>query len=381
MVQQCFTPSQAGVHIRLTQVFGRIAEWFIRQEYCLAKGGCSEFLTLPGGPQTDFFDENAGTTRCRYLAAFLKFHHPALDEIFVAQTCEIRKRDDDDEGEKFPVPDIITHDPAAGRREFYEVKPNSQSSKSKGRVKLNAFQAMVDFLRTTSVPTMKYDRGTLFDPDRSILLWDGTWFGSPVQVFFHFFREEEGLLVYEVCVKVTGQLLAEVFVKALIKLAVLAVLSLFVPVAGGVVVLAENSPLEDSVGNGGGNGTQDTRYVQALLNDWRGNNGRGLIGLDGLVGNETIGAITDFQTTVTHIVDGRVDVGGAAMTALEQAHVDHALVGAVRTEMDQVGTDGLTAYILKPDPDGLAEGQVETDLVTAAGQAVAQYFTELHAEA
>jgi hypothetical protein len=47
MAQQCFTPSQAAVNLRLTQLFGAIVEWFVKKEYCLAKGGCREFLTLP----------------------------------------------------------------------------------------------------------------------------------------------------------------------------------------------------------------------------------------------------------------------------------------------------------------------------------------------
>jgi hypothetical protein len=157
MAQQCFTPGQAAVNLRLTQLFGTIVEWFVKQEYCLAKGGCRESLTLPPNRQTDFFDKNAGTTRRRFLASFLKFHNPALDEIFVAETCEIRKRDDD-EGERSPVPDIITHEPPS-RMEFYEIKPNSQSGKAKGRIKIQSFQAMADFFRLT-VPTVNYQWGT-----------------------------------------------------------------------------------------------------------------------------------------------------------------------------------------------------------------------------
>jgi hypothetical protein len=84
--------------------------------------------------------------------------------------------------------------------------------------------------------------------NRSILILDGTWLGSPVKAHLHFFREEEGLFVYEICVTISGQLLAEVFIKAIIKLAVLALIVLLAPVAaGGAAVLAWNSPLTDSV--------------------------------------------------------------------------------------------------------------------------------------
>ncbi|MGV9451543.1 peptidoglycan-binding domain-containing protein [Streptomyces sp. NPDC003635] len=379
MVQQCFTPAQAGVDLGLASLFGRIAEWFVKKEYCLAKGGCSEFVTLPVNAGTDFFDENAGTTRCRYLAAFLKFHNPALDENFLVQTCEIRKRakrPGDENDERFPVPDIITHEPPQ-RMEYYEIKPNSASGKADGRTKLIAFQALVDFFKPT-VPTLTYQRGILFDPDRSILIWDGTWFGSPVKVHFHFFREEEGLIVYEVCVEVSGQLLAEVFAKALIKMAVLAVLLLLVPVAAPA--FAWNSPLGGSVGAGGVNEHQDTRYVQALLNDWRGRNGRSLISLDGLVGDQTVSAVQDFQTAVTGVVDGRVDVNAQAIAALEQTHLDGGIAAAQLAEMQELGTEGMELYVFRPDPDGPLLEETEPDPVTAMAVQVQQYFDDLHRE-
>jgi len=73
-----------------------------------------------------------------------------------------------------------------------------------------------------------------------------------------------------------------------------------------------------SVGASGSNRRDDVALVQFLLNDWRERNGRTPITEDGLVGPETIGAIRDFQSTVTHVVDGRVDPAGRAIGALEQ---------------------------------------------------------------
>src|SRR6266849_8000162 len=73
-----------------------------------------------------------------------------------------------------------------------------------------------------------------------------------------------------------------------------------------------------SVGSSGINRQDDVALVQFLLNDWRGRNGRRPIAQDGLVGPETIGAIRDFQGTVTHLIDGRVDPAGPAMGALER---------------------------------------------------------------
>jgi peptidoglycan hydrolase-like protein with peptidoglycan-binding domain len=79
-----------------------------------------------------------------------------------------------------------------------------------------------------------------------------------------------------------------------------------------------------SVGDGGVNRSDDVRGVQVLLNEWRSDNGFAAIAEDGLVGPETIGAITLFQQRVTGIVDGRVDPNGPAerqLTALFVASV------------------------------------------------------------
>ena len=73
-----------------------------------------------------------------------------------------------------------------------------------------------------------------------------------------------------------------------------------------------------SVGSSGINRRDDVALIQFLLNDWRQRNGRRRIAEDGLVGPETIAAIRDFQGTVTHLVDGRIDSAGPSMTALER---------------------------------------------------------------
>jgi peptidoglycan hydrolase-like protein with peptidoglycan-binding domain len=77
-------------------------------------------------------------------------------------------------------------------------------------------------------------------------------------------------------------------------------------------------PISNTVGAGGANEVDDVIRVQSLLNEFRSRNGRALIGVDGKVGAETIGAIRDFQQAVTHVVDGRIDPDGPAITALEE---------------------------------------------------------------
>lgn len=76
-----------------------------------------------------------------------------------------------------------------------------------------------------------------------------------------------------------------------------------------------------SVGANGVNKYDDTRYVQQLLN--RQSNGKynyGEIAVDGVVGPQTIGAITNFQANVVGMSypDGRVDPGYQTIACLEQ---------------------------------------------------------------
>ena len=72
-----------------------------------------------------------------------------------------------------------------------------------------------------------------------------------------------------------------------------------------------------SVGNGCTNAFADVVQVQSLLNEFRRDNGRKPIAVDGKVGPHTTAAIQDFQQAVTHVVDGRVDPNGRTMEALE----------------------------------------------------------------
>lgn len=79
--------------------------------------------------------------------------------------------------------------------------------------------------------------------------------------------------------------------------------------------------IRSSVGQRGVNQAADVLVVQQLLN--RQTNRAytyGQIDVDGLVGSQTVGAITNFQRTVVKFSnpDGRVDPGGRTLTALLQ---------------------------------------------------------------
>jgi len=87
------------------------------------------------------------------------------------------------------------------------------------------------------------------------------------------------------------------------------------------------SPLQASVGAAFAEGTMapnldtDVRYVQLLLNDWRGRAGLPLIGENGLVGDETRSAIGTVQETFMEVPDERVDPAEGTIALLEAEHL------------------------------------------------------------
>jgi len=76
--------------------------------------------------------------------------------------------------------------------------------------------------------------------------------------------------------------------------------------------------MDGSVGSGGVNFSNDVVLVQTLLNAIPPQDGGPDIGLalDGIVGPLTIGAIRQYQSANTKIVDGRIDVCGPTIIAL-----------------------------------------------------------------
>jgi hypothetical protein len=316
-MEKCFVPSDVFSAIennRFLSVYGEVVELFIRPHYCAAKGVC-----LPTG---DFFDFASGVHRCTALANFLNLHHPGIGPTLRTE-CLMHKK-----GYRYAVPDIITYQPPL-RTEYYEIKPNSSSGIDGGRYKLKVFDIVCSSYR------LPYVRGTQYSPNARLLVWDGTWLGSPAKVYLTWKLAEPGLLVYELCIEVSQQTLEEMMAKALIKLVVLAgILLLKNPgfsigagaAAARLLLTSVGSTLQGPVGPNSTNNPKDVRYVQAMLNDWRGRKALPLIGMTGTFNNETRQAIIDFQREVTSQVDGRIDVNGAGIRALEEAHVVSNLV-------------------------------------------------------
>ncbi|MFG3041403.1 peptidoglycan-binding protein [Streptomyces sp. NPDC048330] len=389
MAKFCTTPRAAGAPRWAAAKVGLVVEWIVRQEYCFSKGGCNPYQR--GGSGTDFFDEMSDTTRCRFLASFLATRQPSVNEGSISADCEARKKPvdaDDDENERFAVPDIITHEP--GRMEFYEIKPNSFFGREAGRAKIETFLSLMDFLAATDPLFEKYEKGKIFDPDRTITFYQRNYLGIvPCRVSLHYRRATEpeidrGLIVYEICVEVDGELL-EAFAKAIIVSAIIAALAALAAIAaavlgGGVLVpalLAFESPLGDSVGPEGTNDPQDVRYVQALVNDWRAATDGSPIAVDGFFSEETAGALTEFQG-VAGLEDtaGNVAPGDATETELESTHLNNLMATADLSEMETEG--GVADLVFGADPDGVdTELEEEQDLQTAFNAFVQQYLQDL----
>lgn len=366
----CFTPGEITPDPVVRAMIGEGVELVIKNRYCSDKGGCDEFLKV-NSRQTDFFDVTMGFSRCRHLASYLKMHNPHVDPVAIASECESKKQ----ELFKFPVPDIISHEPAA-RREFYEIKPDSPSGRDDADKKIDWFLAISD----PHIFDLPYKAGTMFSPQGELLLFDATWFGVPAKVRLRYSRDKPGRLLYKFCVEASLSLIPEVLWKHLIKLVIVAFiviiirrprdtpspspspvpeLPLPVPIPIPIprvpipqffdVIDLLGSPLVQSVGSAGVNDFNDVTYVQLMLGHWlTRRSGSAPIAVDGQVGSETIGAIEAFQSAVTGQVDGRIDPLGPAIAELERDHwraclevvpldVDIPLEGEVTTEDTEDG--------------------------------------------
>lgn len=385
MAKACFTPGQAAAPRWLCIRIGRAVEWVVRQEYCFNRGGCDEFQL--GGSGVDFFDESfagSGTTRCRFLAAYLVTHHPSLDEGFISTSCEVQKKPvdpSDDENERFAIPDIITDAPGV-RTEFYEVKPNSDTGRASGRLKVATFLSLIDFLKQTDPAVGVLGKGNQFSPNRSITFYSRMYLGIiPVQVQINYFLLEDGLIVYQICVDAETAL-AEALAKAVILSALIALAFLIfkgLPEGGGIEVPGGGAPiLADSVGPDGTNDPQDVRYVHALLADWLAGAGETPLAIRDTVSEEMTSALSSFQQSAgIDDTSGSVTPGDATISALQQAHLD-GTVAAVDT--GELGLTDAGSFIAQETADLVdTEGGDEPVTQTSFDDSVTQYLPLMRA--
>jgi hypothetical protein len=184
---------------------GLIAEALVAKEYSQSTGRV--FFPLP--PAKDFFDISHGFGNRSLFAAFLGSHHPGLSQTQLAQLSEDKL---------VKIPDLMTFDPPR-RTEFYEIKPNSSSGCEAGRTKVARIHALCQSFGLPYVP------GTQWMPDTRINLFTGRLLNVQVEVNFHFFLLQPGLLVYEICAESRARPLTNAEIAAIVALVLLALLA------------------------------------------------------------------------------------------------------------------------------------------------------------
>lgn len=361
---RCLTPGSYLDTIAERAQVATLVERIIQKDYCkfllnTTAVPCSPFLFASvGGPRTEFFDEDAGQHRCAQLADYLKFHNGHVNHQSIVSTC----LQSHPKPLLVKVPDIISHRMTG--MEFYEIKPNSASGLSAGLQKIVWF----NILCSKSQAHLPYVPGSLYKPNLLIPWQDTNLLGASWSLALHVFWKFGGILLYEFC-PVTD--LPDEKCTALLRGTTLAQVTRwrFGEAAGsalleGMIPLAA-SPLQASVGAAFADGTPsvnqeaDVRYVQLLLNDWRGRAGFPLIDEDGLIGDETTGAIRTVQETFMDGPDERVDPGQGTIALLESEHL-RAVFAAGRIVDPELTPDPAdpaeTSFFADHDEDTEGEG-------------------------
>lgn len=338
-MEQCFAGNMTGARARFLGVMGNLIEVVVMIDYLedrVRRGGTVD--VFPSPTARDFFDLKGD--RCDAFATFLSQRNPFANKALIEDFCRQRKIRD---GDKTMVPDFITHDGTL--TEVYEVKPAPPSGRDAGRKKLRNFCELsaghgLPYCQDTGEQPGSTPRGHQYSPNYKKVFWTGVWAGVPARVSLQFYRDGESMILYKFCVEINAETVSQAAMLLCIRAAIVMVILTrgTILVGAGAVVRALlpllRSPLLQSVGTDGRNDVADTRYVQRLLNDWRGRRNLPLLVVDGLHGRLTNGAITEFQTAETGAVDGRVDAGGLAIRRLEELHLEELANGVASDFLD-----------------------------------------------
>ncbi|MFB9651666.1 peptidoglycan-binding domain-containing protein [Pseudarthrobacter oxydans] len=355
---------------------GNIVEVVVVDDYMkdrISRGGVVD--VFPSLTARDFFDLH--DDRCEALASFMKLRNSFVDEILIRDFCRQRKVRD---GDKSMVPDVITHD--GPLQEFYEIKPGSASGRVAGGQKIRNFDELRSGMQTA------YQPGAAYNPNVRKVFWTGVWAGVPARVSLRFRRDSEALVLYEFCVEVTAETVTQAALFIILRAAIVATLltkhPVLIPAVARLSMLLARSPLLQSVGNNGVNDVTDTRYVQRLLNDWRGRRELPLLLVDGIAGSNTAAAIKLFQQAETGGSDGRIDAGGAANAALERLHVDSLPPGVSgelldadnRAQLDEISLAAVLSAPSHADEPGV--DPISLDPLEVLSTSLDEYLFALH---
>lgn len=323
---QCRTPgSYLDTYEERAQV-ATLVERIIQKDYCkflLINTGvsCSPFLFASiAGSRTEFFDEDAGQHRCAQLADYIKFHNGHVNHSSIVSTC----LQSHPKPLLVKVPDIISH--RFTGMEFYEIKPNSNSGFKAAMEKIVWF----NILCSASQANLLYVPGSLYKPNLFIPWIDTNLLGASWSLVLHIFWKFDGILLYEFCpisdrpdekctALLRGTTLAQVTRWRFGEIVGSEFLEGMIPTAESPLQFAVGAPLND--GTPAPNLFDDVRYVQLLLNDWRGRAGLSLVDENGQVSIETRHAIRTVQETFMDTPDERVDPGHETIALLEAEHL------------------------------------------------------------
>jgi hypothetical protein len=306
-------------------------------------------------------------------------HNPNVDRTEAERILERAIPGPD--GQILCIPDFMSQSSPQQER-FYEVKPDSDDGTKEADKKI----AFVDaFMQSLDLP---YHPGISWRPNKQFPFFAGLVFGLIVKVSFHYERHKtiQGVVVYHFCIDVQALIPLKLL---LLILAIIIIAILFpeipfplpvpvpkplpppspipipvpppqpvpVPAVRGqalpslpVYALCRHG-LQGSVGRGGDNNRQDAELMQLLLNGWMQASRQPALAIDGLVGPETVNAITSFQHEyLPALIDGRIDPGGPTLFHLGEmtlSQLKRVTLGANRTGFYQpLGSAGFDMRVL-----------------------------------
>lgn len=315
---------------RILGLFGEMAEGIIGRDYLHNEVKHPDWAPLP--PALDFHDANKGfASKSQYLS-FIFRHNPSVDRTEAERILERAIPGPD--GQILCIPDFMSQASPQQER-FYEVKPDSADGTKEADKKM----AFVDaFMHSLGLP---YRPGVSWKPDKRFPFFTGMIFLTLVTISFHYERHKtiQGVVVYHFCIE-TSALIPLRLVLLILAIIVIAILFPEIPFPDPLPVLPIPKPipvpiptpppvpvpavyalcgqaLEGSVGRGGANNRHDVELVQLLLNGWMEASKKPALAIDGVVGPQTIAAITSFQREYTPaFMSGRIDPGGPTLFQL-----------------------------------------------------------------
>ena len=195
-IRLCFAPSELfGTEI--AQGFGIVAEAFI-------SFNLTPYLIKYGVAPFDLYQDYsyAGSIDKNYIG-FLRLKNPNLSARVIQRLLNTPHE----------RPDILIDNKKL--KEYYEIKPDSQTGRSAGRKKM---RSIADYYYKYSLP---YSVGRYFNPPSELLIGRTVIYSGktqiPVEVSFGL-RLDNGLILYDLCIKTKWHLILELVHELLLKL-------------------------------------------------------------------------------------------------------------------------------------------------------------------